>query len=124
MSEPGFTREQMDDMFAAIDRGDGNAFVQFLSEDASFRFGSAPPVKGRADIEAGVGSFFASIAGCSHAIEKVLAEGDTLVCEGEVTYTRHDESTLTVPFVDVFELEGQFIRDYKIYVDISSLYDA
>ena len=64
MSESGFTRERMDDMFAAIDRGDGNAFAHFLSEDASFRFGSAPPVVGRAEIEAGA-------AGGAYAVSEI-----------------------------------------------------
>jgi hypothetical protein len=45
-----------------------------------------------------------------------------MVCEGEVTYTRHDESEITLPFVNVFEFEGELISHYKIYADSEPLY--
>ena len=48
----------------------------------------------------------------------------TAVCEGEVTYTRLDGSTLTVPFVNVFELSGAQIRSYRIYIDNGPLFSA
>ena len=109
-------------LFAAIDRKDAAAFASRLTADAVFRFGSAPGVAGRDAIAAAVGGFFDSIAGLSHAVHKVLWDGGTQVCEGEVTYERHDGSTLTVPFVDVFEYEGDLISEYKIYIDIGELY--
>jgi limonene-1,2-epoxide hydrolase len=109
-------------LFAAIDAQDGAAFVSFLTDDAVFRFGSAPPVQGRAAVQAAVEGFFDSIAGLSHSIDRTLGEGSTLVCEGQVTYTRHDGSTIAIPFTNVFEYEGELIAEYKIYIDISPLY--
>lgn len=109
-------------LFAAIDARDGASFVAYLTEDAVFRFGSAPPVHGRDAICAAVDGFFATIAGCAHSITRTLRQGDTLVCEGDVTYRRHDGSEITVPFVDVFEYDGSLISHYKIYIDISPLY--
>jgi ketosteroid isomerase-like protein len=109
-------------LFAAIDAQDGAAFVSFLTDDAVFRFGSAPPVQGRVAVQAAVESFFDSIAGLSHAVDRTLGDGDTVVCEGEVTYTRHDGGEVVVPFVDVFEYQGDLIAEYKIYIDISPLY--
>ena len=109
-------------LFAAIDAQDGAAFASFLTDSAVFRFGSAPPVQGRAAVQAAVEGFFDSVAGLSHSIDKTLSEGSTLVCEGEVTYTRHDGRTIAIPFVDVFEYEGDLIAEYKIYIDIAPLY--
>ncbi len=109
-------------MFAAIDSKDAPAFVGFLTEDAVFRFGSAPPVRGREAILAAVGGFFDTIAGCSHDIQKTLASGATLVCEGEVTYRRPDETEITLPFTDILEYDGDLIAQYKIYIDIGPLY--
>lgn len=109
-------------MFAAIDARDGAGFVAFLTEDAVFRFGSAPAVQGRDAIQAAVEGFFTTIAGCSHNIANTLAQHDTLVCEGDVTYTRHDGSEITLPFTDVFEYEGDLIAHYKIYIDVGPLY--
>ena len=98
------------DMFAAIDAKDGAAFVAYLTEDAIFRFGSA------------VEGFFTTIAGCRHTIFQSLRQGDTLVCEGEVAYQRHDGREVILPFTDVLEHSGDLISQYKIYIDISPLY--
>ncbi len=109
-------------IFTAIDAKDGATFVSFLTEDAVFRFGSAPPVQGRDAIQAAVEGFFTTIAGCAHNITRTLGEDDTLVCEGVVTYTRHDGSEITLPFTDVFEYEGSLVAHYKIYIDIGPLF--
>ena len=112
----------LQELFAAIDACDAERFVGFLTADATFRFGSAPPAHGRAAIRHAVGEFFATIAGLSHRVTNTLASGATLFCEGEVTYTRHDGSTIALPFADVFELEDDRISHYKIYMDIGPLY--
>ena len=109
-------------LFAAIDRQDTGAFTEFLTEDAHFRFGAAPPAKGREAIAAAVAGFFESIAGLSHRIDSAMREADTLVCEGEVTYTRHDGSEIALPFADFFEMDGARIAEYKIYMDVGPLY--
>ena len=109
-------------LFAAIDRQDTASFVAALTDDAVFRFGSSPPAQGREAIAAAVGGFFGTIAGLSHRIDKVLWDGGTQVCEGEVTYERHDGSKITLPFTDVFEYSGDLIARYKIYMDIGPLY--
>ncbi len=109
-------------LFAAIDANDAAAFVGYLTDDAVFRFGSAPAVHGRASIQAAVDGFFGTIAGCSHNVQKTLDNGSTLVCEGEVTYRRQNGSEITLPFVDVFEYDGDLIAQYKIYMDINPLY--
>lgn len=109
-------------IFASIDALDTDGFLAYLSEEAVFRFGSAPPVQGRAAIGAAVDGFFGTIAGCSHKIAKILRESDTLVCEGEVTYRREDGSEISLPFTNIFEYAGELIAHYKIYIDTSPLY--
>lgn len=109
-------------LFAAIDARDSAAFVAYLTDGAVFRFGSADPVQGRDAIQAAVEAFFGSIAGLSHSIDRVVRDGDTLFCEGEVTYRRHNGSQVTLPFADVFEYRDGLIDAYKIYMDIAPLY--
>ncbi len=111
------------ELFAAIDAMDSERFVRSLTPDAVFRFGSAPPVTGRDAVGDAVGNFFSSIAGLRHALTMTLSDDGTLVCEGEVTYTRHDGSEITLPFANVFEFEDGLIAHYKIYVDIGPLYN-
>ena len=109
-------------MFAAIDSQDTEAFVGYLTDDAFFRFGSAPPVHGKEAIRAAVDGFFGTIKASSHRITNTLADGSTLVCEGEVTYRRLDDTEITLPFTDVFEYDADLISNYKIYIDIGPLY--
>lgn len=111
-------------LFSAIDERDVDQFVQFLTPDATFRFGSAPPVQGRQAIADAVAGFFATIAGCSHRLDRTVADGGAVICEGEVSYQRQDGSSVTLPFVDVFEMDGELIDQYKIYLDIGPLYAA
>jgi len=108
-------------LFAAIDANDVAAFVGFLTDDAVFRFGSAPAVRGRSAVQAAVDGFFGTIAGCSHNVQNTIGSGSTLVCEGEVTYRRHDGSEITLPFANVFEYDDGLISHYKIYADIGPL---
>ena len=109
-------------LFAAIDANDATAFVGFLTDDAVFRFGSAPAVRGREAIHAAVDGFFGTIAGCAHAVHRSIRDGATLVCEGKVTYRRHNGTEITLPFIDVLEYEDDLIAHYKIYMDINPLY--
>ena len=114
--------DRLNELFAAIDGKDTETFLEFLTEDGVFRFGSAPPVDGHEAIGAAVDGFFQSIAGSTHRLLKVLRDGDTMACEGEVTYRRLDGSELTLPFTNIFDLAGERIRNYKIYIDIQPLF--
>lgn len=124
MNSAGAADSSIGGLFAAIDSQDGAAFVDYLADDAVFRFGSAPAVRGRAAIRAAVEGFFGTIAGLAHSIDKTIGDGNTLVCEGEVTYTRHDGSTIAIPFANMFEYRDGLIAEYKIYIDIGPLYAA
>jgi ketosteroid isomerase-like protein len=117
-------RDWIDALFLVIDRKDAAAFAGFLAEDARFRFGNLPAVEGRAAIREFVAGFFAGIRAVSHRVPDVWQADDTVICRGEVTYTRHDGSTLTVPFANVLLMAGDRVRDYRIYMDASALHAA
>jgi limonene-1,2-epoxide hydrolase len=109
-------------LFASIDAMDTESFLSFIDEDATFRFGSSPPVTGRDGIGASVNNFFSMFAALRHDLMRVVADGNTVVCEGEVTYTRHDGSKITLPFANVFEVKNKLITLYRIYIDIGPLF--
>jgi limonene-1,2-epoxide hydrolase len=112
----------VDKLFEAIDVQDVDRFLTFIDADATFRFGSAPAVAGHAAIAAAVSGFFDTIAGLSHEIKNTVSSGSMLVCEGDVTYTKLDGSEVTLPFVNIFEIDDELIVDYRIYVDVGPLY--
>ena len=112
------------ELFIAIDNKDADSFARSLSADAVFCFGNADRVKGREVIRDAVDSFFASIKGLIHDLKNTWAHQDYVVCNGEVTYTRHDNSQITLPFADVFAMNGEKIQEYLIYMDVGPLYDT
>jgi len=111
----------LQDLLTAIDVQDTAAFLNYLTADAEFRFGSAPPARGRPAIRTAVDVFFASIRGSQHRLLNTWCADGSLVCEGEVTYWRHDGSEVTLPFTNVFQMRDELIARYKIYIDIAPL---
>lgn len=111
-------------LFAAIDGRDARAFADFLTPDARFRFGNAPVVAGRKEIVEAVEGFFGMISACRHRLLDSWEGRASVAGEGEVTYTVPGGATVTVPFVNVFELEGGLIATYKIYIDNGPLFAA
>jgi ketosteroid isomerase-like protein len=118
----GNASEWLEGLFGAIDAADVAAFGTYLSEDAVFRFGNAPPVHGRAAIEQTVRHFFASIRRSRHRVGHIWSGDDAVALEGTVTYTRLDGSEVTLPFADTLFLRGERIGEYTIYIDIGPLY--
>ncbi|MCC7327681.1 MAG: nuclear transport factor 2 family protein [Burkholderiales bacterium] len=112
----------MSALLAAVDARDTPRFLPFLTEDAAFRFANHPPATGRAEVGAAVSAFLGSIREVRHEIDHAWAPAGHAICQGTVTYTRVDGSTLTVPFANVFAMRDGRIRDYRIYVDASALY--
>ena len=109
-------------LFSSIDNMDTEAFLSFLEDDALFRFGSEQVVTGKEAIGETIGGFFASIKGLRHDILEIWFEAGTVICRGEVTYTRIDDSDVTLPFVDILRMRGKRIGEYLIYIDIKLLY--
>jgi len=124
MTDADTRHARLDDLFAAIDAKDTERFLGFLTDEASFRFGSELAVQGKEAIHSAVGGFFSSIADLRHDLARSVAEDDVVICEGEVTYTRHDSTRITLPFVTVLEFDDEWISDYKIYMDVGPLYDT
>jgi ketosteroid isomerase-like protein len=112
----------LDGLFKAIDAMDAARFGSFITEDGEFRFGSAPVVKGRDAIIAAVNDFFGTIDGLSHSVARVWRDEESLACEGEVCYRRKDGNDVIIPFVDVFDFDGELISSYRIYLDVAPLY--
>jgi hypothetical protein len=110
------------ELFRTIDEMDSDKFVTFLTEDAQFRFGNAPAVNGKSAIREAVAGFFSTIKEINHKKINLWVNSNSVLYEGEVTYTRHDGSTLTIPFINKFGMVGDKIKDYFIYIDITPLY--
>jgi uncharacterized protein (TIGR02246 family) len=112
---------QLEGLFKAIDAKDADSFVSYLTEDAVFRYGSGDAVKGREAIREYVAGFFGTIQALQHRVTETWGQDGSLVCQGEVTYTKLDGNEIILPFVNVFRLDKERVRDYRIYIDPSPL---
>lgn len=115
-------KEKILELFKCIDTMDADKFVTYLTEDAIFRFGNAPAVPGKKAIRDAVFEFFKSIKSISHKCVNLWEIKTHVVYEGIVKYTRHDGNKVELNFVNVFKMNGDLIKDYFIYIDITPLY--
>ncbi len=115
-------KSTISNLYTTIDKMDGAAFAAFIAEDGTFRFGNWDPVVGRTNIQQVVDGFYASIKSLSHHLIDAVEDEGNLVSRGEVTYTRHNGTTLTVPFCNFFKMQDGLVAHYQIYIDVSALY--
>jgi ketosteroid isomerase-like protein len=118
MSQPDW----LEKLFETIDGRDAAGFAAFLTEDAVFRFGNAEPARGRDEVREAVARFFAGVKGLKHTLHESWTVPGGVVMHGEVTYTRHDGSQLSVPFANIFKLAGTQVREYLVFADVSPLW--
>jgi ketosteroid isomerase-like protein len=116
-------RDKIEALFNTIDEMDAVRFAEYLTEDGVFKFGNFPPAEGREAIIGAVDNFFKSIKALKHKYLNMWVHPDTVIYRGEVTYTRHDGSQITLPYLNVFGMDGEKIKDYQIYIDINPLYN-
>jgi hypothetical protein len=109
-------------VFRNVDKNDSRAFVEAMTEDGAFRFANNPAVEGRENIFQFLEGFFGSIKGLKHTNLEYWYQDDNWFVTGDVTYIRHDESTLEAKFANVFKMKGDLIDQYLVYVDASELY--
>ena len=118
MSQPAW----LEKLFTTIDAKDTEGFVAFLTEDAVFRFGNGAPVQGKRAVGEAVAGFFAGVKSLRHTVRESWSHPDAVVMHGDVTYTRHDGSQLSVPFANVFKVDGTLVREYLVFADVSALW--
>ena len=110
------------EVYEAVDSKDEQRLARFLTETCTFVYANSDPVIGRANIAESSKNFMALIAGMKHQLLDVWAFDDVIVSRLEVTYTRKDESTLTVPAVTIWRVRDRQIDDYRIYIDVAPLF--
>ena len=109
-------------IFADIDAFDPDKFVAHLTPDAKFRFANADPVTGREAVKEVVTGFFSSIDGLTHHILNVHESGETVIAQIDVEYRRKDGKSITVPNADILVFDGDLVRDWQIYIDVTPVY--
>ncbi len=109
-------------VFADIDAFDPDKFVAHLTPDVRFRFANAEPAIGREAVREAVAGFFATIDGLAHYIKNIWEFGETVIVQIDVEYLRKDGKTVTVPNADILIYDGDLVRDWQIYIDVTPVY--
>lgn len=67
--------------------------------------------------------FCAGIDGVSHSLVEEWQTPSATIVEADVTYTRKNGSTITLPVVTVYR-GGELIGDDRIFMDVAPLFEA
>jgi len=108
-------------MFSAIDRKDSEDLLSYMNDNAGFRFGNIPEIEGSENILQFLEQFFSSIKALRHDQLEYWQKDNRISVMGRVSYTRHDDSSLAVPFSVVLEIDKNKIQRYLIFSDASRL---
>ena len=126
---PRFSGEKIDTvkkMFLAGEAMNVNNFIKLYTENAVYQFGNFPIEHGPEGIRQSSGSFedkgsfLGKVEGVHHHLKNIWeVSKDTLVVDMDVTYIRHDGKVVTLPCCDIIRLEGDKVKELKIFMDIS-----
>ena len=109
-------------MFAAFDAKDVATLTAFVTDDVQLRLGNAEPVHGRFAFTEAVNAFIASVGSFRHQVLNVWSDGDAVIAEFNVHYTRLDGGQVTLPCCNVFRLRDGLIAEYRSYIDATPVY--
>ena len=109
-------------IFGAFDAKDVSAFASFMTDDVRLRLGNAEPVQGKPAFVEAVSAFLASVTGFRHEVLNVWSDGDALIAEFDVHYTRLDGREVILPCCNVFRLRDGLLAEYRSYIDASPVY--
>ena len=109
-------------MYKIVDRMDAQGLADAMTPSGTFRFANMDPVTGTENLAGFFTSFFSSIKGISHTDLEYWFMDNTWFATGTVSYTRHDDSSLTVPFSVILKMQDELIDQYLVFVDASQLY--
>jgi ketosteroid isomerase-like protein len=109
-------------MFAAFDSKDVSTLAALMTDDVGLRLGNAQPVQGRSAFVEALNAFLASVAAFRHEVLNVWSDGNALIAELDVHYTRLDGGEVTVPCCNVFRLREGLVVEYRSYIDATPVY--
>lgn len=115
-------KEWLEKLGGVIDAKDSAGFASYITEEGTFKFGNADSVIGRLNVQHYVDAFFKMISKSEHKVVNFWEQGETVIWQGEVTYTRLDAKVVTVSFCNIFYMKGDLIDKYLIYIDNTPLF--
>lgn len=113
---------KFDNLSSALDSKKTEKVLEYLADDCILQAGNMPIIHGKEAIKNTFDQFYPAVKSIKHEITDIFEAEDKVVQRGTVTYTKLDESILTVPVCDVFKISDNKITEYYIYIDWSELF--
>ncbi|HEY1777915.1 MAG TPA: nuclear transport factor 2 family protein [Solirubrobacteraceae bacterium] len=109
---PQWVREH----YALVDAADVDRYVEAFTEDVELRFGSHPPVRGRAAVRDALAAGHAEHA-MAHTVVGCWESGDTTILEFDVVYTYADGYAQRAPSVALIRRnDAGLTTSLRVYV--------
>ena len=113
-------------MYVSVDQKDLSGYGNFIAENCNLEFGNNPLVQGKENFLAAIGGFFSTIKGLKHTNRNVWqTDTNCFVLEANVTYTRMDDTLVTIPAVSIVEKNDANLMVYlRVFIDLTPLYSV
>jgi ketosteroid isomerase-like protein len=114
-------------MFDALDGGDIEQMVRYMTGDVVAAFGNFPELNGKDAFHMMFRDLSKSVSGVRHEIHnlwQVEQDADVVVARMTVTYTRHDGGTISLPCCNVFRMHANLVSHYSVYMDTTPILPA
>ncbi|MGF2039718.1 MAG: nuclear transport factor 2 family protein [Nostoc sp. CmiVER01] len=118
LTKPEIVRQ----MFQAGESMNVNNFVEFYTDDCLYQFSNFPIAYGHQGIKDNSIAFLNTVAKVYHHIKNMWEIGNTVICEMDVTYIRHDGKVFTLPCCDTIIFKGDKVQELRIYMNIDPVF--
>ena len=112
----------IEEYFSDVDAMRLDAFVGRHSDDAVVSINDNPPARGKNEIRQTIGGFWEMIGGLRHEILRRYEDGDTVILESDVIYTRKDGQEVTVKTASVLHRDGELVDRLAFYNDPAPIF--
>lgn len=116
------SQEWVREYFATVDKLNVDNIIANFVEDGRFRFGNAEPAVGKEAIRDALVEFFSAISAMHHENVGLWLGDNSAVFEAEVTYTRQDGKTVTLPCASILRFRDNLIYDFRMVMDAAPVF--
>jgi ketosteroid isomerase-like protein len=97
-------------------------FAKFYTKDTLYQFSNFPVAYGLQGICDSLQLFLDKVEAVYHDIRAIWEQDNTVICQMDVTYIRHDGKVFTLPCCDTIRFAGDKIQELRIYIDITPIF--
>lgn len=109
--------EIIDRLFSTVERKDVDGYLACFTEDAEYKAGNFPAVYGHNGIREFAGGIIPYFNQVEHKVKNRWQNGDTIISEMDLVYHRKDGKVVTVPCVDIVQVENGKVKSLRAYLD-------